>query len=71
MKTIILLISSFYLFIMCFAGECPSRPLRVLHPKKCDTIYEFDDIQLGIVNRVRVRLNLPVVNNEQLDSLSQ
>lgn len=70
MKTFITIIS-LYLSMLLFAEKSPKRQSRILHSHiKCDTVYEFDEIQLEMVNKVRVKLNLPIINNEQLDTLS-
>jgi len=71
MKTLIA-ITSLYLSMLLFAEKSPKRQPNVFHSHiQCDTIYEFDEIQLGMINKVRIRLNLPIINNQQLDSLSQ
>lgn len=71
MKTLITLICLYFSMIF-FAEKSPKKISRILHSHiKCDTVYEFDEIQLEMVNKVRVKLNLPIINNEQLDSLSQ
>lgn len=68
---IFITIISLYFSILLFAEKAPKRQSRVLHSHiKCDTVYEFDEIQLEIVNNVRVKLDLPLINNEQLDTLS-
>ncbi len=72
MKTLITLTISFYFFIVCFAGQSPVRQSKVFYShRQYDTIYESDQHQLGIINRVRDRLNLSEINSNQLDSLSQ
>ncbi len=74
MKILITLISSLYFLIMFFGGSSQIEH-KVKTNKysniKYDTIVEFDEDYLGIVNKIRTKFNKEELTSHQLDSLSQ
>jgi len=73
MKIFITLISGLWLAIICLGKQDTIKHTKVnkYGSIRYDTIVEFDEDYLDIVNKIRTKFNKQELTSNQLDSLSQ